>query len=345
MNSIIEIENQGERHERIARDYLQSIQAPPVRKRGGKSTPRTAIVVSPTHAEGQAITTAIRSKLKEEGLVGQEEPAFNILRKISYTEAEKQDHLNYRPGMSVQFHKSQEEFKAGKTYDVASISEDGKVLLRVPGQEELAPLPFDQGKKYQVCRKEQISVAQGDILRVTSNGKSENGRPLNNGENYTIKGFTEGGHIELNDGKVLQKDYRNFTLGYYRTSHASQGKDAHDVLIAQSSTSFAASNEKQFYVSVSRGVERCLIYTDDKEALKWAASQEADRVSAAEVADTSNEKSLWLNARHAFQQRQVQHYQKDMEQYNRDKPSKEQTYERNIPVLPARSREDLHIDL
>lgn len=345
MNSIIEIEDQGERHERIAKDYLQSIQAPPIRERGGKSTPRTAIVVSPTHAEGRAITAAIRGRLKEEGLVGKEDRTFNVLRNLSYTEAEKQDYLNYQPGMTIQFHKSHKEFKTGSSYDVMSIGKDGNILVRGSGQEELAALPFDQSKKYQVCRKEKISVAQGDILRVTGNGKSADGKALNNGENYTIKRFTEEGHLELNDGKVLQKDYRNFTLGYYRTSHASQGKDATDVLIAQSSTSFAASNEKQFYVSVSRGVERCFIYTDDKESLKWAASQEADRMSSAEVAEASKDRSMWLDARHAFRHQQVQHYQKDIQQYHQSKPQKEQTYEPDLAILPSRSGEDFHIDL
>jgi ATP-dependent exoDNAse (exonuclease V) alpha subunit len=344
MNSIIGIEDQVERHDRIAKDYLQSIQAPLVRERGGKTTPRTAIVVSPTHAEGRAITAAIRGKLKEEGLLGQEERTFNVLRNLSYTEAEKQDHLNYQSGMTVQFHKSHKAFKAGSSYDVVSVGKDGKIMLQGTGQEQLAPLPFDQSKKYQVYRKEQISVAQGDILRVTGNGKSADSKTLNNGENYTIKGFTEDGHIELNDGKILQRDYRNFNLGYYRTSHASQGKDAHDVLIAQSATSFPASNEKQFYVSVSRGVERCFIYTDDKEALKWSASQEADRMSAAEVAEATKDHSMWLAARHAFRQQQIQHYQKDMEQYQRTKPLKEQTYERDITIVPSRGGEDLYID-
>ena len=117
------------------------------------------------------------------------------------------------------------------------------------------------------------------------------------------------------------------------------------MLIAQSSTSFPASNEKQFYVSVSRGVERCFIYTDDKEALKWAAGQEADRMSAGEIAASSKDRSLWLASRNAIRQQQVQHYKKDMEQYHRSKPLKEQTYERDIPVVPSRGGEEIHLDI
>ena len=345
MGSILEIEDQQERHEQIANDYLKSVQAPPIKEKGGKTTPRTAIVVSPTHAEGRAITAAIRNKLKEQRLVGQEEHSFNVLRNLSFTEAEKQDHLNYEEGMAIQFHKSYKNFKAGKSYEVVNISKEGQVLVKVEGEPQSTPLPFKQSKKYQVCQKENISLSEGDIIRITGNGRSDDGKALNNGEGYTIKGFTEEGHLLLADGKVMNKDYQNFTLGYYRTSHASQGKDAHDVLIAQSSTSFGASNEKQFYVSVSRGVERCTIYTDDKESLKWAASQQADRMSAAEVVTSSKDKNLWLEARKAFQLQQLRQYQKDMENYHPDKTIKEPSYEQNLPILSPGSREGLQIDI
>ena len=117
------------------------------------------------------------------------------------------------------------------------------------------------------------------------------------------------------------------------------------MLIAQSSTSFPASNEKQFYVSVSRGVERCFIYTDDKDALKWAASQEADRMSAAEIAESSKDLSLWLASRNAIRQQQVQQCQKDMEQYHRSKQQKEQVYEPTIRIFPSKGAEELHLDL
>ena len=283
--------------------------------------------------------------MKEEGLVGKEERTFHVLRNLSYTETEKKDSINYCPGMAVQFHRNHQSFKAGSTYDVAGIGKDGKVLLKSSKNGELAPLPFEQCRKFQVCQKEKISIAEGDIIRVTGNGKAADGRTLNNGESHTVKSFTEDGHIRLSNGKVMEKDYRSFALGYYRTSHASQGKDAHDVFIAQSSTSFSASNEKQFYVSVSRGVERCFVYTDDKEALKWAASQQADRMSADKVASTSKDKSLWLIARNAFQQQQLEQYRKDMEHFHQPEPSKEQTYEPDLPVLPSRSGKEIHIDI
>ncbi len=142
-----------------------------------------------------------------------------------------------------------------------------------------------------------------------------------------VKGFTQDGHVLLENGQTLAKDYRNFTLGYYRTSHSSQGKDADDVLIAQSSASFPASNEKQFYVSVSRGVERCFIYTDDKAALKEAVLQDANRLSAADIAELSHDRSLWLQARNAMSHNQLAHYEQTLDQHTEMDSAKGKDYE------------------
>ncbi|MEM6360861.1 MAG: MobF family relaxase [Bacteroidota bacterium] len=300
MNSIIEIEEVEERHKQIASDYLASVKAPKVREHNGQSVPRTAIVVTPTHREGQAISGVIRSKLRQEGLVKGQDRQFQVLHNLSLTEADKQDHLNYQSGQRIQFHQTVGPYKAGSSYDVAQIDKNGAIHLQGHNKNQPTPLPVSESHAFQVYRKEQINLAEGDLIRVTGNGFTEANTPLNNGDGYKVKGFTPKGDIILDNGETMSKEYQNFTLGYYRTSHSSQGKDAHDVLIAQSSLSFGASNEKQFYVSVSRGIERCRIYTDDKQGLKWAASQKADRMSADEIAQSTKEQSAWLRARNEF---------------------------------------------
>ena len=323
MGSIVEIESQDDRHKQIAKDYLESFQAPKIRERNGSYRSRTAIVVSPTHKEGKAITAIIRDKLKDAELIGKEEKSYEIQRSLSFTEAEKQDHINYEPGMTVQFHKKTAGFQKGSRYEIVGVSDQNKVMVQEQGQEAIIPLPLNRFQNFQILQKEYLKVAEGDTLRITSNGRTLEGQRLNNGQSHRIRGFTDAGHIQLENGQTLPKDYGNFTLGYYRTSHSSQGKDADDVFIAQSSISFSASNEKQFYVSASRGIERCFIYTDDKDALKWVAQQDANRMSAAEIADVSRDKSLWLAARNAMKEQ----YPEMMEPQSEYKTTKEPTYE------------------
>ena len=79
---------------------------------------------------------------------------------------------------------------------------------------------------------------------------------------------------------MLDKNFAHLNYSYSRTSHGVQGRDAKDVYVSQSAMSFVASNNKQFYVSSSRGTERITIYTDDKDALREAVAKSGDRMSA-----------------------------------------------------------------
>ena len=59
---------------------------------------------------------------------------------------------------------------------------------------------------------------------------------------------------------------------------------------------------EQFYVSVSRGREAVSIYTDDKEHLKQAVSQSAERTSATELMAKRQEQSQEINRISRFRQ-------------------------------------------
>jgi hypothetical protein len=53
--------------------------------------------------------------------------------------------------------------------------------------------------------------------------------------------------------------------------------------VAQSSDSFNASNQKQAYVSISRGKDKCMIYTDNKAALLLVVKRDQERISASAI--------------------------------------------------------------
>jgi hypothetical protein len=58
------------------------------------------------------------------------------------------------------------------------------------------------------------------------------------------------------------------------------------VFIGQSSASFGAANRRQFYVSVSRGREQALVFTDDKKGLLKAALRHDEPSSAHDLVKT-----------------------------------------------------------
>ena len=245
--------DEADRYRVLAEDFVAATES-------GK----TALVVSPTHREGECITDEIRSLLKATGKLGPEEHRFDTLENANLTEAERRDAVNYAPGDVVVFHQNAKGFTKGQRLTA--------------GQ---GPLPLDQASRFQTFHPNVLPLARGDIVRVTRNGMTADGKHrLNNGALYTVKRFSAKGDIVLENGWRIDKDFGHLAHGYVMTSHASQGKSVDRVFIGQSADSLRASSREQFYVSVSRGREHATVYTDDKAALLEAVSHSDDRLSA-----------------------------------------------------------------
>ncbi len=248
-----------ERYATLAKDYVSHL----ARHKGDDA----GLVICPTHVEGQRLTQHIRDELRRAERLKGKERVFDVLRPAHWTEAERADAVNYERGSDVLvFHQNAKGFMKGDRL--------------VAGDQ---PLPVDQSSRFQVYHKETLAVAKGDLIRITRNSQTADGKHrLNNGSRYTIKGFTMGAASCWTMGGKLAKDFGHFTHGYVVTSHASQGKSVKQVFIAQSADSFGASSREQFYVSVSRGKQKATIYTDHVEALLEAVSHGDSRLTATE---------------------------------------------------------------
>jgi hypothetical protein len=242
-----------ERDERLAADYVTSVTA-------GQSV----LVVSPTHAEGAAITASIREKLREASRLTGDDRVFTRLVRVDLTAAERGLAERYSVGDVLQFHQNAKGFRKGERLVVA----------------EGTNLPLDQAERFHVYRPQVIPLAVGERVRITLGGSTKDGHPLENGSLYAVAGFTKRGDVRLNNGWTVDRDYGHLTHGYVTTSHASQGKTVDRVLVGQSSESWGASSREQFYVSASRGRHQVVVYTDDKESLRDAIQQTDPRLSA-----------------------------------------------------------------
>jgi conjugative relaxase-like TrwC/TraI family protein len=250
-----------ERDRQLAADYVQAV-------RQGKS----ALVVSPTHAEGNRITTEIRRNLRQAGKLGDDERDFTVLENANLTEAERGDAINYAPGDVLQFHQNAKGFTRGER-------------VTVDGHRQL---PLSHASRFQAFHSTSLRLAPGDVVRITRNGMTTDGKHrLNNGSLYGIDRFDGKGNIVLDNGWTVGKGFSHLAHGYVVTSHASQGKTVDRVFVGQSSQSFAASSREQFYVSCSRARERVTVYTDNKHELREAINQSDERVSATELVNGS----------------------------------------------------------
>lgn len=165
-------DNERDRH--LAIDYVESF-----------SNGRTALAVSPTHAEGDRITEEIRGLLREKKKLGQDERTFAVLIPANLTEAERGDAIYYLAGDVFQFHQNAKGFTRGQ---------------RIVVDDPIA-LPFDQAARFQAFRSRSLKLAAGDVVRITHNGSTADGKHrLNNGSLYRINRFDKQANILLDNG-------------------------------------------------------------------------------------------------------------------------------------------------
>ncbi|MGH7951872.1 MAG: MobF family relaxase [Limisphaerales bacterium] len=258
------------RHDALATDYVAAVNE-------GKS----ALVISPTHFEGERVAREIRSKLKAAKKLADDEREFIQLKNLQWTTAQRADARYYQAGQVVQFHQNVIGFRRGERVTVMSRDERGVSVARQNG--DVALLPLDMAARFQVYESRTIALAAGDWIRITQNGFTKDKQRLNNGDLKQVKSFTKEGDIKLANGWVLPKDYGNLTHGYCLTSYSSQSKGVDCVFVAESSESFRAADREQFYVSASRFKESLTIYTDDKRELFNAVHKSSHRPSALDL--------------------------------------------------------------
>ena len=254
-----------ELHDSAAKSYLKAL-----------VENRSALLVAPTWAEIEAVTEKVRAELKSAGRLALEEKAFEVFDSLSWTEAQKRDARQYRPGMAIHFHRRGHGFEKGETVAVVAVENDSLKIQHADGSENIFPLGANIA--CDVGEKRKLKVAVGDKLLLQANWQKK----FVNGELVEVKAI-QGDSVVLADGRVIPENYRTFTHGYAVTSHAAQGKTVAEVLLVASSRSLPAINQEQFYVSISRGRERCQIFTDDSDLLRSHVTDSSARLAAIEA--------------------------------------------------------------
>lgn len=265
-------------HEQIVNDYVAAVKA-------GKS----ALVVSPTHMQGEEVTAKIRERLRESGMLGKKEITVGQLHNLKMTEAEKADPRNLSAGQVVQFNQNVAGgYQRGSLWQVER-SDEGKIQIR-NAEGKVKDLPTDRSKDYDIYAVRDLALSKGDKVMITQNGFDENHKRLDNGMILEVTSVAKDGCVTMKNPKsnlnyTISKDFGHVAHAHCITSYASQGKTVDHVFIHQPAATFPATDAKQFYVCVSRGKEGVTIYTDDKDELLRHAMELGERKSAIELVD------------------------------------------------------------
>lgn len=249
----------------------------------------TALVVAPTHAECADVTRGIRAALKERKML-KRGTEWDILRNLSWTNAQKRDYEQYEPGQVVQINDRVDNFGLREQVEVIG-AHNGMVL--VGGKNGyIRELPIATPEVFSVYERDKMEICEGDCLRITANGYTADKHRLNNKSTHKVDYISNDGTIVLEDGVKIDKDFKHLDYGYVVTSYGAQGKTVDWVFVAASAElSSSAIDMRQFYVSMSRGRKGSKLYGDDLELVEEYASRRRERPMAMEVLEPEQPKT------------------------------------------------------
>jgi len=240
----------------------------------------SAVVVSQTWAEVHRVNSRVRDALKANGLLGASDSTIQVLDRLDLTNAQKRDERFYPQDAVVLFNQKVRQAEPGTKGKLAGVLKSS-VLVEAGGR--FVSVSNKMLDRISVCQPRELLIAPGDRLHLKANRKLASGEQVTNGELVTVKSVRADGGIELADGRLLDKEFREFLPGYAVTSYGSQGKTVDYVLFSDSAIK-AATNAQQWYVTISRGRRGIRIFTPDKEQLRENVTCSGHRPLALELA-------------------------------------------------------------
>ncbi len=235
---------------------------------------RKVLVVAGTHEEIGRITHAIREGMKQSGDLGHGK-VFERHTPLQWTEAQKKDLSNYQQGQVLLFHRSSRGIDRNEAL-VVERSNTSHIVARDQNGAEQMVSPT-QARSFSVHERSQIEISPGDRLLLTGNRRELDFRATN-GQLANVRSL-DGGRIQLEDGRTLPANYREFDHGYAITAHRSQGKTVDSVVLSGDMM-----KQEQFYVAVSRGRDGIAVITSNVDQLRESLGISSARPSATELA-------------------------------------------------------------
>lgn len=225
----------------------------------------------------------IREELRNQSVLGTEDVKVRALERLDLTDAQKRDKRFYSDESVLVLNRDVAGMKRGTQCRLVEIGENCLIL---EGAGKIRRIRFGSLDRVTVCEPKELALTAGDRLQLKANARTKDGRQIANGEIVTVKSIEPDGRIQLQDGRTLDASYRQFVRGYAVTSYAAQGKTA-DFVIFSDSAIRAATNQKQWYVTISRGRRGIEIFTTDKQELRENVARSGNRELAIELTENA----------------------------------------------------------
>lgn len=262
-------------HMETAKRYVELLKKP--NRRGDE---RSVLAVASNRGLLLGTTDAIRSLLRSDKKI-RAERNHKTLRNLHFTLAQKRDTRNYKPGQFLVFHKTTKSAKYGESFRIRAVVA-GRIIAS-HGIKRWVVVTKKQAKCFDVFERTKTQVGKGDKLLLQKSMVSDAGRlfwfksRFRSGEIVEVKRHDVLGRIVLKDGRVLPRDYQQYTHAWVLTPYAAQNRTADSVVLAARWMA-----RESFYVAASRGRESIDVFTDDRAWLQDSIKTTSTRMAALE---------------------------------------------------------------
>ena len=276
--------------ERIAQVDREEIGADAARRWLSLSPEKRAAtgVIAPTRALRDGINDTIRDRLIAEGAVSGPARQGEKLIFRGLTRAEMARASSYSVGDTVIFNRKYKTLGVDKG--------DEREVLGVDQERNMVWLGSDKGDPVawrprliagakggvEVYRSEEMELCRGDRIRWTRN---DPGSGLVNGGTAVVSSVEKDSvHFRLEDGSTARlagedPQLRHLDRGWASTIHAFQGRTVDGIIAAMPTGDPGLTNQRAFYVAISRARDDAELVTDDA----WKLSDQLERATGERV--------------------------------------------------------------
>ena len=228
----------------------------------------------------RAVNAHVKNALLEEGVIRETSHEVTRLKSIRLSETQKRFADNFIEADFVRFNRTYKNLgiRAGETLKIKKVRKDGVVELENNQSiVEFKPNADALGKgAVEAFTSHTLQLNEGDKIRWT---KPDHSNGIKNMDQGTVAAIREDAiTFKMSDGRIIEYQKTVSQLHYLghawaQTGHAYQGQTIDHIIAAMPSLS-GLTDQKSFYVDISRARQEVTFLTDNVDRLRETLKQQ-----------------------------------------------------------------------